>query len=199
MIAIQEVVQEVVTAPAVVQPKSHNHVIIALWVFVGISIVEAVVIWILTKARGGWEYIATIPFVNLRQLASLIMAAVTIVGTGIIGFLAGVWPPEYIFHGALIAISVWMGIDVAQYGIKRLSTNPDLPSTQNIMAAQAAAGVPINARDARAAADPTVRQSVPGQTAEQPVPPPAPLMDSAAAIAARSPRADLGDDSKGRA
>lgn len=190
------IMQEVVTQAAVIQPKEHNHVIIALWTFVAIALAEAVALWILVKARGGWAYIATIPFVNLRQLFSLVLAAITIIGTGVIGYLAGVWPPEYVFQGALIALSVWMGIDVAQYGIKRLSTKPDLPSTQNIMAAQAAAGVEVDARTARAVADPMARQSIPGQmsagqaasgTTANPSP-------NAADIAAASPRPSLGDD-----
>jgi hypothetical protein len=188
--------QEVVTQAAVIQPKAHNHVIVAMWALAAIALAEAIIIAVLTRARGGWAYIATIPFVNLRQLVSLGLAAVTVVGTGLIGFLAGVWPPEYIFNSALIGLSVWMGIDVAQYWIKRSTTDPALPSTQNIMAAQAAAGVEVDARTARLAADPQARQSIPGQmsadqaatgTAANPAP-------NAAAIAAASPRPTLGSD-----
>ena len=155
-----ELAQEVVQQATVAQP-SHSHTIITMWVFVATSLVEAVAIAVLVYARGGWTYIATIPFVNLRQLTSLILAAVTIIGTGTIGYLSGVWPPEYIFHGALVALSVWMGFDVGAYWIKRATTDPTIASTQNVMAAQAATGQRVDARDARAAADPGARQPVP--------------------------------------
>lgn len=172
--------QEVVQAAAVQQP-SHSHTVIALWVFVAIAIVEAVAIWMTVKARGGWAYIATIPFVNLRQLVSLLLGVLTVVGSGIVGYLSGVWPPEEVLNSVLIALSVWMSIDVAQYWIKRKTTDAAIPSTQNMMAAQAASGVQVDARTARDAAAPTARQPIPGQTAEMPA----------------APRPDLGVPDKG--
>jgi hypothetical protein len=141
-------VQEVVQQAAIQQP-SHSHTTVALWVLVGLVLVESVALWITIKARGGWTYIATIPFVNLRQLVSLVLAILTIIGTGLVGYLSGVWPPEHVYEGALLAISVWMGIDVAQYLIKRKTVDPTLASAQNVMAAQQAAGVPVDARIAR--------------------------------------------------
>lgn len=185
---LQLVAQEVVQQAAVEQPKSHNHIVVGLWFFVALSIVEAVVIWIVTKARGGWTYIATIPFVNLRQLASLILAAVTVVGTGIVGYLSGVWPPEYVFHGALFAVSVWMGLDVSQYWIKRSTTDPMISSTQNVMAAQAASGNRVDALTARSIADPNARQPVP--TDEHPMP----LADANAAKSSPRPAVTDHDD-----
>jgi hypothetical protein len=156
---------------AVQQPRSHTHTIVTLWVFVAVSLLEAVLLWIAIKARGGWTYIATIPFVNLRQLVSLALAGITVIGSGIVGYLSGVWPPEYMVHAVLFAVTVWMGIDVAQYWIKRKTTDPTIASTQNVMAAQAIAGAEVNALTARAVADPGARQPVPGRTAEIPVPP----------------------------
>ena len=171
------ILQEVVQRATVVEP-SHNHTVIALWVMIGLSVVEAVVIWITVKARGGWAYIATIPFVNLRQLVSLVLASVTIIGTGMVGYFSGVWPPEYIFFGSVAAISTWMGLDIWQYTVKRNTTDASIPSTQNIMAAQAASGTAVDARTARNVAAPTARQPIPGQTTEQPAPSAPPIPTS---------------------
>lgn len=163
--SLQEVVQQ-----ATVPQPSHSHTVIALCVFVAVALVEALVIWVTVKARGGWAYIATIPFVNLRQLVSLVLAVLTVVGSGIVGYLSGVWPPEYLMDSVLIAVSVWMSIDVAQYWIKRKTTDTNIPSTQNMMAAQAASGVEVSALTARNVANPTSRQPIPGATAEMAVP-----------------------------
>lgn len=163
-------VQEVVTQATVQQP-SHSHTVVTLWVLVGVVLVETAFLWITIKARGGWSYIATIPFVNLRQLVSLVLAILTVVGSGIVGYLSGVWPPEYLVDSVLLALSVWMSIDVAQYWIKRKTTDASIPSTQNMMAAQAAAGVDVHARSAREIAAPGQRQNIPGQTTEMAVEP----------------------------
>ena len=128
--------------------------------------IESVALWVTFKARGGWTYIATIPFVNLRQLVSLSLAVITVIGAGLDGYLSGVWPPEYIYEGALIALSAWMGLDLWQYSIKRKTTDPAIPSAQNIMAAQQASGGVVDARVAREA-----RDAIRGQTGEMPVPP----------------------------
>lgn len=187
---LQEVVQ-----PATIAQPSHSHTVIALWVLVALAIIEAAIIWITVKARGGWTYIATIPFVNLRQLVSLVLAVVTVIGTGLVGYFSGVWPPEHVYEGALIAISAWMSIDVAQYWVKRKTTDSTIPSTQNVMAAQAAAGVQVDARVARDATAPTARQPIPGKTAEMPTPivVPVPATDAASV----APRPDLGVPDKG--
>lgn len=177
--------QEVVQQATVAQP-SHSHTVIALWVVVGLVLVETVALWVTIKARGGWAYIATIPFVNLRQLVSLVLAVVTVVGTGMVGYFSGVWPPEYVLFAVLAAISTWMGLDIWQYRIKRNTTDASIPSTQNLMAAQAVAGVDVDARTARQAASPTARQPIPGETTEMPsVAPPV------------SARPDLGVPDKG--
>lgn len=162
---MQELVQEIVTSPAVTQPKSHNHVIVALWVFVALSIVEAFALLVTFKARGGWSYLATIPMTNLRSLAAIVMFVVAIVGTGLVGYLAGVWPPENIYDTTMYVLTIWSGIEVGAMWIKR-KTGDDRPSTQNVMAAQAAAGVQVDARAARDVADPATRVQVP--TAEFP-------------------------------
>lgn len=158
--------QEVVTQAAVVQPKQHSHILIAMWVAVAVALVEAVLLWITVKARGGWAYVATIPITNLRSLVAIALFAVAIVGTGVIGYLAGVWPPDHIFTPALTAVTVWAGIEVTGVWLKRVTTNENLPSTQNIMAAQAAIGLPVDARTAREAAAPQARQPVPGPAPE---------------------------------
>jgi len=163
---IQEMVQEVVQQATIAQPKDHNHVLIALWAVVGGLVIETVVLAILIKARGGWAYVATIPLVNLRQLVSIALAVVTVIGTGIVGYLSGVWPPEYVLEYVLFALTIWMGIDVAQFWIKRKTTDNTIQSTQNIMAAQAAGGVQVDAQAARNQAAPESRQSIPGQTTE---------------------------------
>ena len=170
--------QEVIRQATVQQPD-HSHAVIAMWVFVGVALIEGLLLWITYKARGGWAYVATIPFVNLRQLVSLSLAVVTVVGAGIVGYLSGVWPPEYLIDSTLLALTAWMGLDVGMYWVKRKTTDASIPSTQNIMAAQAASGGDVDARSARAAKVATL-------TAEMPVPN-APLPD----------RPDLGVPDKG--
>src|SRR3954469_12582038 len=120
---IQEMIQEVVQQATVAQPKDHNHILIALWAVVGGLVIETVVLLILIRARGGWGYVATIPLTNLRQIVSIALAVVTVIGTGIVGYLSGVWPPEYVLEYVLISLTLWMGLDVTQFLIKRKTTD----------------------------------------------------------------------------
>ena len=123
--------QEVVTQAAIQQPQ-YNHAIIALWALGAIVVAQAIVLWIMFKARGGWNYLATIPITNLRSLVAVGLFAITVVGTGLVGYFAGVWPPEYIYDSTLIAETTWAGIEVAAVWLKRRTTNPEIASNQNL-------------------------------------------------------------------
>lgn len=174
--------QEIVQSATVEQP-THSHALVALWVLAALVLAEAVAIALMLRARGGWGYVATIPITNLRSITAIGLMVATVIGTGLVGYFAGVWPPDHVFTPTLTAITVWSGIEVTGVWLKRVTTDPSLPSTQNMMAAQAASGVAVDARDARVAAAPQARQPIPGEAAAVTLP--------------LTPRPDLGVPDRG--
>ena len=110
--------QEVVTQAAVVAP-SHSHQVVFLWVLGTLVIAEGIAIALMFYARGGWSHLDEIPVTQLRSLTAIILFGATVMGTGIIGYAAGVWPPEYVLDAILIAETTWAGIEVGAVWLKR--------------------------------------------------------------------------------
>src|SRR3954469_8602054 len=102
--------QEVVQTATVAQP-THSHTVVTLWVLVAALVAETTVVAVLIRARGGWGYVATIPITNLRSLTAIGLMVVTIVGAGVVGYLSGVWPPEYVYSTTAYTLTIWAGIE----------------------------------------------------------------------------------------
>jgi len=108
---------------------------------------------VLILSHRGWDWLSTIPTTNLRLVNGIALFSGFNISMMLVGYATHTYPPVDFVLAVESAILIMCGLDVTQYGIKRKTTDADIPSIQNV-----AGGI------------------TPGPATSPPAPPPAPIV-----------------------
>lgn len=102
-----------------------------LWGLIAIIVFQTIAIVLLISHKG-WAWISTAPTTNIRLLNGIAVFSLFNLSVVLVGYATHTYPPVDVILALEGAILLMCGLDVAQYGVKRWTTDPAVQSNQNV-------------------------------------------------------------------